>query len=313
MLIDAICITGSQWGRPSSKLIAHPQALECRGLIWTRCLEFSISLPSLPEQQRIVAILDEAFAGLATATANAERNLKNARELFDSVSNSLLKARNEKWQRLSLETLLERGWIVSHLDGNHGNDYPRREEFISSGVPYLSANCLESDSVNMSLAKYSVTTSSGVTTKRRGPKRRCPVCSQRDGRTSRDAVYRRAKSYSSTSLTYYRCNLDHIVPEYLAHYMRSPEFKTQYEVVMRQSTRNQVPITKQREFFHIIPPLDEQRRIAEKLDMLLSEVKRLDAVYSQRLRYVSELKQSILQKSFSGELTSSQAINEAAE
>ena len=41
-------------------------------------------LPPLPEQQRIVAILDEAFAGLATATANAEKNLKNARELFDS-------------------------------------------------------------------------------------------------------------------------------------------------------------------------------------------------------------------------------------
>ena len=42
-----------------------------------------IPIPSLPEQQRIVAILDEAFAGLATATANAEKNLKNAREMFE--------------------------------------------------------------------------------------------------------------------------------------------------------------------------------------------------------------------------------------
>ena len=48
----------------------------------------SIPLPPLSEQQRIVAILDEAFAGLATATANAEKNLKNARELFDSYLNS---------------------------------------------------------------------------------------------------------------------------------------------------------------------------------------------------------------------------------
>ena len=50
----------------------------------------------LPEQQRIVAILDEAFAGLATATANAEKNLKNARELFESYLNS--RFRREKAQ-----------------------------------------------------------------------------------------------------------------------------------------------------------------------------------------------------------------------
>lgn len=43
-----------------------------------------VVVPPLAEQQRTVAILDEAFAGLATATANAEKNLKNARELFES-------------------------------------------------------------------------------------------------------------------------------------------------------------------------------------------------------------------------------------
>jgi type I restriction enzyme, S subunit len=53
--------------------------------------EIPIPLPSLPEQQRFVAILDEAFAGLATATANAEKNLKNARELFDSTLNSAIR------------------------------------------------------------------------------------------------------------------------------------------------------------------------------------------------------------------------------
>jgi type I restriction enzyme S subunit len=60
-------------------------------------LEFSIPLPSLPEQQRIVAILDEAFAGLATVTANAEKNLKNARELFDSYLNSVFTRKGKGW------------------------------------------------------------------------------------------------------------------------------------------------------------------------------------------------------------------------
>jgi len=44
----------------------------------------TIPTPPLPEQQGIVAILDEAFAGLATVTANAEKNLKNARDLFEN-------------------------------------------------------------------------------------------------------------------------------------------------------------------------------------------------------------------------------------
>ena len=51
--------------------------------------EIEISLPPLPEQQRIVAILDEAFAAIAKAKANAEQNLKNAKELFESYLQSV--------------------------------------------------------------------------------------------------------------------------------------------------------------------------------------------------------------------------------
>jgi type I restriction enzyme S subunit len=268
-----------------------------------------------PEQQRIVAILHEALAGLANATANAEKNLKNARELFDSVSRSLLRARNESWERLSLEVLLERGWIVSHLDGNHGNDYPRKEEFVSSGVPYLSANCLDADSVDMSLAKF--LSPERAASLRKGIAQNNDVLFAHNATVGPVAMLYTGvpKVILSTSLTYYRCGPSHIVPEYLAHYMRSPEFKDQYEAVMRQSTRNQVPITKQREFFHVIPPLEEQRRTANKLDLLRGDIKRLEAAYKQKLVRVSDLKQAILQKAFSGELNllPSQAINQAAE
>jgi len=56
-----------------------------------------IPLPPLPEQERIVAILDEAFAGLATATTNAEKNLKNATELFDNYLNSIFRKQGDEW------------------------------------------------------------------------------------------------------------------------------------------------------------------------------------------------------------------------
>ena len=59
--------------------------------------ELPFPKPPLPEQQRIVAILDEAFAGLATATANAEKNLNNARELFESYLNSVFRKKRSDW------------------------------------------------------------------------------------------------------------------------------------------------------------------------------------------------------------------------
>ena len=59
--------------------------------------EFPILLPPLPEQQRIVAILDEVFEGIATATANAKKNLNNARELFESTLQSVFTDKGDGW------------------------------------------------------------------------------------------------------------------------------------------------------------------------------------------------------------------------
>ena len=105
-----------------------------------------------------------------------------------------------------------------------------------------------------------------------------------------------------TSLTYYRCNPSFIRPAYLADYMRSHSFRIQYEAGMRQSTRNQVPITKQREFFHVIPPSSEQDSIASELDQLSVAAGRLQYLYEQKLVALDMLKQSLLNEAFSGNL-----------
>ena len=61
------------------------------------CTAYSIPVPPLPEQQRIVGILDEAFEGIATAKANAEKNLQNARALFESHLQSVFTQRGKGW------------------------------------------------------------------------------------------------------------------------------------------------------------------------------------------------------------------------
>ncbi|OIP33484.1 MAG: hypothetical protein AUK27_10430 [Deltaproteobacteria bacterium CG2_30_66_27] len=59
--------------------------------------EISVPLPPLPEQQRIVGILDEAFEGVATAKTNAEKNIQNVRALFESHLQSVFTQRGKGW------------------------------------------------------------------------------------------------------------------------------------------------------------------------------------------------------------------------
>ena len=265
-------------------------------------LGIEFPLPSLPDQQRIVGILDEAFEGIATAKANAEKNLQNARALFASHLQSVFTQRGALWDKVTLQTLLERGWIESHLDGNHGSDYPRKVEFISEGIPYISANCLDDERLDMSRAKY--LSPSRAALLRKGIAKDNDVLFAHNATVGPVAILRtdEEKVILGTSLTYYRCNPKHILPEYLAHYMRSFGFKTQYLQVMGQSTRNQVPITKQREFYHVIPPLEEQKRIIAALDGLFENGKRLASIYERKLAALEALKKSLLHQAFTGEL-----------
>ncbi|MDZ4159873.1 MAG: restriction endonuclease subunit S [Anaerolineaceae bacterium] len=69
--------------------------------------ELQIPLPPLPEQQRIVAILDQAFAAIATAKANAQKNLQNARELFESHLQTVFTQRGEGWVERKLGDICE--------------------------------------------------------------------------------------------------------------------------------------------------------------------------------------------------------------
>lgn len=84
-----------------------------------------IAIPSLSEQQRIVAILDDVFDGIATAKGHAEQNLQNARELFVSQREALLSSKN-KWNEAPLTEL---------CDIKHG--YAFEGEYFSSKGDYV--------------------------------------------------------------------------------------------------------------------------------------------------------------------------------
>lgn len=260
-----------------------------------------IPTPEVGEQRRIVTLLDEAFADIATAKANAEKNLQNSRGLFASRMQKLFDE-DQSWERVQLEELLSRGWITSHLDGNHGSDYPRKEEFVDSGVPYIAARSLRGWEVDFNEAKY--LTHERAATIRKGLAQNGDVLFAHNATVGPVGILKTNEPFVilGTSLTYYRCKEDFILPEYLAHYMRSPAFVDQYSQVMKQSTRNQVPITKQREFFHVIPPLSIQQKIASDLDSLAEKIEQLESIYHEKLTALDDLKKSLLHQAFHGQL-----------
>ncbi len=234
---------------------------------------FPIPLPPPEEQMRIVAVLDEAFERLDRARANAEANLADARDLFAVQVEALI--RSSGGEAITLEKLIESGAILSHFDGNHGENYPRKEEFTGVGVPYLSANCLVDNEVDFSRAKF--LPDGRADTLRKGTSKDRDILFAHNATVGPVALLRTdlPRVLLSTSLTHYRCNEEVIIPEFLLVEMQSAAFVRQYETVMRQATRNQVPISAQRKFTHILPPLKEQTRIAAISTQLREDVSAL--------------------------------------
>jgi type I restriction enzyme S subunit len=273
-----------------------------RGLNMRLVSRIQIPIPLLPEQRRIVAILDEAFEGITAAKANAEKNLRNAKELFDSQSLAEFDRLGREHEWVTLEQLLEQGWIQGHLDGNHGSDYPRKEEFVSSGVPYISANCLAGNDVVMSRCKH--LSPSRASKLRKGIAHNRDVLFAHNATVGPVAILETSEPQVilGTSLTYYRCDESRILPEYLSLFMRSAGFVRQYEQVMRQSTRNQVPITKQREFRHVIPPIQVQTQIINRLGSLSRLANDSVALNKRKIAALDDLKASIIHQAFAGDL-----------
>ncbi|MEM6435487.1 MAG: restriction endonuclease subunit S [Cyanobacteria bacterium P01_D01_bin.115] len=198
------------------EILNQRRGVRQRNLSLTKIKNITVPFPSIAEQKQIVAILDEAFEGIDSAIANTEKNLANARELFESSLQSIFINEGIDWERIQLSELLARQWITGHLDGNHGGDYPRKNEFVTSGVPYISANCLKNETIDMSLAKY--LTPERAAQLRKGIAQNNDVLFAHNATVGPVTVLRTTeeKVILSTSLTYYRCDPSYIAPEYLA-------------------------------------------------------------------------------------------------
>lgn len=260
---------------------------------------------SLHEQQRIIAILDEAFAAIAKANANAEHNLKNAKELFESYLLGVFEKKGEGWEEKSVQEFVDEGKIYKPLDGNHGEVHPLKSDYVDAGVPFIMSRDMKDGSIDEENCKF--ISEKQARSLRTGFAINGDVLLSHKGTIGSVALLQTKNDFVvlTPQITYYRIK-DHskFINKFIYYQFLSPSFqKTINGIAEGGSTRAYIGITKQLTLKLIIAPLKVQQSIVQRLDALSAETKKLEAIYQAKIDYLVELKKSILEKAFNGEIT----------
>ncbi|MES2650050.1 MAG: restriction endonuclease subunit S [Bacteroidota bacterium] len=260
------------------------------------------------EQQQIVSILDEAFAAIEQAKENVRRNLQNAKELFQSELNSIFSKKGDGW----VEKKLGDKSIIEIVDGDRGVNYPKKEDFRNEGY------CVFMNTGNVRIDGFVFSEVMFITKDkdeklRKGKLKRNDVIMTTRGTIGNLGVYDDKVKFEhiriNSGMLIFRPNLKFVHPQYLFELLRSSIIKEQIKKHVSGAAQPQLPIGTLIHFTFPLPEtIDAQMEIVKKLTILSAETRRLKAKYQQKLNSLDELKESILQRAFSGELTAREVI-----
>ena len=256
--------------------------------------DFPILIPPLPEQQRIFSILNEAFAAIAKAKANAEQNLKNAKELFESYLQGVFENGNWEEQELGDLCMLITKGSSPKWQGIKYVDEPGilfvTSENVGEGKMLLNERKYVEEKFNLK-DKKSILKKGDVLTN---------IVGASIGRTAIYDIDDFANINQAVCIL--RCNPKYILNNYLMNLLNSPFLKK----ILHDNEVNTARANLSLGFFNKLsipcPTMAEQQAIVRQLDALRAETQKLEAVYQKKMDDLEELKKSILQKAFAGEL-----------
>lgn len=264
-----------------------------------------IPLPPLEEQQRIVAVLDEAFEGLARARAHATANLQNARELFESFLGSVFEGCTEGWFSGTVGDAVSEGIIARPIDGNHGGTHPKKTDFCVSGVPFIMASDLKRGQVDQTGCYF--LERSQADSLRKGFAKSGDILLSHKGTIGRVAMLNTELDYVmlTPQVTYYRVlDTDRLVPNFVFFLFQSATFLRAMKLAASEgATRAYIGITRQSDLPFRFPNIDDQKRLIKEFERVRDASMNSVAHYQTKLQDLDDLRQSLLRKAFAGELT----------
>jgi len=254
-----------------------------------------VLVPPLPEQQRIVGILDEAFEGIATAKANAEKNLHNARAIFESHLQSVFTQRGEEWVENSL------GSLASFRNGINYTKNSKGERIKIVGVRNFQKNFsaplddLDTVTIDGELSELDSLKQDDILAVRSNGNieliGRCILVGEVTEKISHSGFTIRI-----------RLSKGEVLPRYLCHFMKSSSSRkrlTDGGIGTNIKSLNQGMLSALAIPF---PPISVQKVFVEKLESLSDETQRLESIYKQKLDALEALKKSLLHQAFTGNL-----------
>jgi len=216
------------------------------------------------------------------------------------------------WQYCSIQELYDAGFIIDFEDGNHGSLYPRKTDFEEEGVLFVTAQLIQNGQINFCETPH--LNRKKADELKKGWSQGGDVLLTHNATVGRVARVPHAQRefLLGTSATFYRPHPDVIDQDYLYYAMESYIWQEQLRRIMEQTTRNQVSIQKQAFLKIPIAPLPEQKMIAQVLNNFFERFDSVKNYQIEALRINEELDQSILTKSFCGELVPQDPDDEPA-
>ena len=262
---------------------------------------FEIPFPPIEEQKEIVEILDQAFESIDKAKANIEKNIENAKELFQSKLNRIFSQAGEGWkEKKIIELCKHKSQIVGGPFGSNLKVKDYKEQgipilrlqnigkgyFIDKAIKYISEEKAKELSYHSFSAGDIALAKLGI-----------PI-----GKT---CIVPNKFKYGIVvaDVVRIRPNKEQVNYDFLKHFLNSDCSVRQLTADIKGATRPRVNIAEVRNLKLSIPNIIKQKEIVETLDILDNHIQSILSSYKEELKNLEELKKSILQKAFNGELT----------
>jgi type I restriction enzyme S subunit len=261
-----------------------------------------VPLPPLPEQKRIVAILDEAFTGIAKATANAQRNIASARELAQAfIETGLNDASSQDSLQMKLTELCALGRVITYGVIKLG-------EHITDGVPCLrtsNVRWLSVETEGMKCIRPSLSDEYKRTILRGGE----VLVNVRGSLGGVATVTPEMVGWNvSREVAVVPLDVRRAYPDYIAFWVGRRTSQAWLTGVLKGATYTGINIEDLRELPVILPSIEKQRAISEHLHAGLSSARAAEQRYGDKLAALSELRASLLHRAFTGQLTNASAV-----
>ncbi|MCF8148349.1 MAG: restriction endonuclease subunit S [Sulfuritalea sp.] len=279
---------------------AHLKAIEevtgyttVKHLSSKQILGIEMVVPPHSEQRRIVTLLDEAFADIATAKANAEKNLKNARELFTRISGSVLDQYASTSQSITLEDLVEPDCSLSYGIVQPGDE-------VAEGLHIVRPVDMNTDVVMLEGLKRidSALANSYARTTLKGND--ILLCVRGTTGTVALAHSELAGANVTRGIVPIRFASEKISHQFGYYLLRSEPAQLQIQAKTYGTALQQINIRDLRQLTLPVPAPQDQEIIVQRLSALEEETKHLTAAFVNKLTALDDLKKSLLNQAFSG-------------